>query len=285
MGWYLSRCFIFIIRKVVKGMNLSSFGSVIGQPITLLGVTVNPLSIPQLNALVAEAITQRKRWVIAHHNLHSTYIYHRDPKMRAFYSKANYTHIDGMALVLLGNSLGFSLQREQRVTYADWLNPLMAEAAQKSWRVFYLGSKPGVAEKGASILREKFLGLQIATRDGYFDAQPDSQENQAVLQAIRHYQPNLLLVGMSMPRQEYWVSDNLEQIAANVVLTSGAAIDYIAGVVPTPPRWSGKLGLEWFFRLIAEPKRLWKRYLLEPWFILTLFLAEYTQLLFRRHQK
>ncbi|MCM0592913.1 MAG: WecB/TagA/CpsF family glycosyltransferase [Gloeotrichia echinulata DEX184] len=243
-------------------------------PYKFFGVELDALSIPELNSLIAESIEQDKKWIIANHNLHSLYIYHHNPKMQAFYAKADYVHIDGMPLVLLGKLLGFPLKREQRVTYADWVWPLMAEAAQKRWRVFYLGSKPGVAEKGARILQEKFAGLQIATAHGYINIEKSSQENLATLAAINAFQPHILMVGMGMPRQEYWILDNLDQIKTNSILTSGACIDYVAGAVPTPPRWMGKLGLEWFYRLVSEPTRLWKRYLLEPWFVAKLFLHE-----------
>jgi len=155
----------------------------------------------------------------------------------------------------------------------------MAQAAQRGWRVFYLGSKPGVAERGAEILQQRFSGLQIATAHGYFDARPDSQENQAILAAINTYQPHVLMVGMSMPRQEHWVLDNLDRLRANAILPAGAAIDYVAGAVPTPPRWAGRWGLEWLFRLVAEPGRLWRRYFVEPWFVLMLVLSERFKLL------
>ncbi|MBH8566259.1 WecB/TagA/CpsF family glycosyltransferase [Nostoc sp. CENA67] len=239
-----------------------------------LGIQVDAFSISELNSLIAESIERNQKWIIANHNLHSLYIFHHDTKMRAFYTKADYSHIDGMPLVLIGKLLGFPLKREQRVTYADWVWPLMAEAAEKGWRVFYLGSKPGVAERGARILQEKFAGLQIATTDGYIDIRQESPENLATLAAIKAYQPHVLMVGMGMPRQEYWILDNLENIHTNAILTSGACMDYVAGAVPTPPRWMGKLGLEWFYRLWSEPKRLWKRYLLEPWFVARLFLRE-----------
>jgi N-acetylglucosaminyldiphosphoundecaprenol N-acetyl-beta-D-mannosaminyltransferase len=248
-----------------------------GASYKLLGVQVNALTIPDLNSLIADAVEQDEKWIIANHNLHSLYCYHHDPKMQAFYTKADYVHIDGMALVLLGKPLGLPFKREHRVTYADWVWPLMAEAAQQGWRVFYLGSKPGVAIQGASILREKFNGLQIASTHGYID----SHENGAVLAAINAYQPNLLMVGMGMPRQEHWILDNLKDIQTNVILTSGACIDYVAGAIPTPPRWMGRFGLEWLYRLFSEPKRLWRRYLLEPWFLAQLFcqdmLTKYTQ--------
>jgi N-acetylglucosaminyldiphosphoundecaprenol N-acetyl-beta-D-mannosaminyltransferase len=243
-------------------------------PYKFLGIQVNALSINDLNSLIAESIQQGKKWIIANHNLHSLYLYHHDSKMRAFYAKSEYIHIDGMPLVLIGKLLGFRLKREQRVTYVDWVWPLMAEAAEKGWRVFYLGSKPGVSEQGASILRQKFANLQISTSHGYIDVCRDSQENLAVLAKINAYQPHILMVGMGMPRQENWILDNLDNINTNVILTSGACIDYVAGAIPTPPRWMGQFGLEWLYRLFSEPKRLWKRYLIEPFFIARLFLSE-----------
>ncbi|WP_414527322.1 WecB/TagA/CpsF family glycosyltransferase [Nodularia chucula] len=246
----------------------------IPQPIAILGVTIHPLSISQLNALIGEAVDQQKKWIIAHHNLHSVYNYHHNSKMRDCYAQAKYVHIDGMALVLLGKFLGFSLEREQRVTYVDWINPLMAAAAERGWRVFYLGSKPGIAETGVEVFRQKFNDLQIVTANGYFNSCQDSPENQEILTQINQYQPHILMVGMGMPRQENWIIDNLDQISTNVILPCGAAIDYVAGAIPTPPRWAGKTGLEWLFRLIAEPKRLWRRYLLEPWFLLKLLLLD-----------
>ncbi len=238
----------------------------------ILDTWVNPLNISDLNALIAYAVTHQQRWVIANHNLHSLYLYYHDPKMQKFYAKADYIHVDGMPLIWLGKRLGYPLRREHRVTYADWNEPLIAEAAKQGWRVFYLGSKPGVAERGALVLREKFPSLQMATAHGYFNSQVESEENQTILAQIQSYQPQVLMVGMSMPRQEHWILDNLEQLPVNAILPAGAAIDYIAGAVPTPPRWAGKLGLEWLFRLISEPKRLWQRYLVEPWFILGLLL-------------
>ena len=242
--------------------------------IEILGVKVNPLSILQLNRSISEAIDHGHKWIISNHNLHSVYIYHHQSKMRDFYAKSKYIHIDGMALIFLGKILGFPLQREQRVTYVDWTNPLMAEAVKSGWRIFYLGSKPGVAEQGARILRTRFAGLQIVTAHGYFNADRDSAENLKILAKINDYQPQIVMVGMSMPRQERWIVDNLDRIDTNVILPCGATLDYVAGAIPTPPRWAGQIGLEWLFRLISDPERLWRRYLVEPWFLLWLLLVD-----------
>lgn len=85
----------------------------------LLGVQVDALSIPELNLLIKESIEKNKKWIIANHNMHSLYLFHNDPRMQAFYAKAEYTHIDGMPLLFIGKLLGFPMKREQRVTYAD----------------------------------------------------------------------------------------------------------------------------------------------------------------------
>ncbi|MBI1920742.1 MAG: WecB/TagA/CpsF family glycosyltransferase [Geobacter sp.] len=238
--------------------------------ITLLGVEITPMTVADLHALIAEAVVSGTRRVIANHNLHSIYLYHHDAEMRSFYARADYAHIDGMLLVVVGKLLGYPLTRQQRVTYADWVRPLMAEAVRQKLRIYFLGSKPGVAERAAGILCQEFAGLQIATMHGYFDACSTSMENQELIRQINAWRPNLLMVGMGMPRQEQWILENMEHIQANVILPAGACFDYVAGTVPTPPRWMGRAGLEWLYRLLSEPRRLWRRYLLEPWLLLAI---------------
>jgi|GEM_PF-278832 len=244
--------------------------------ISFFGLTLHPKSLPELTELVEQGILENKKWIITNHNLHSVYLFHRRPKLREFYENAHWIFIDGMPLVVLGRLYGYPLMREHRVTLADLTLPLMELAARRGWRVFNLGSPDGVAEKGAAELRRRYPALQIEVSGGYFDARQGSAENEALLQRINAYRPDLLMVGMGMPRQEFWTHDNFSRLEANVILSSnGAAIDYIAGAVPTPPRWAGPLGLEWVFRLVNEPRRLFGRYLLEPWYILTLLLMDY----------
>lgn len=238
----------------------------------LLDIQVNAMTLGDLKAVATETIENSRRALIANHNLHSVYLYHRDARMPEFYGRARYSQIDGMPLVLLGKLFGYPVGAEHRLGAVDWVPELTAEAARRGWRVFHLGSKPGVAERGARILRERFPGLQIATAHGYFD--PDSDENRRVVERINAYRPHVLVVGMGMPRQEHWILDNMDRVEANVILHVGAYMDFVAGMVPTPPRWMGPLFLEWLYRLYNEPRRLWKRYLLEPWFVLWLALRE-----------
>ncbi|MDD3653301.1 MAG: WecB/TagA/CpsF family glycosyltransferase [Desulfotomaculaceae bacterium] len=237
---------------------------------SFLGITVHALTMDDLFCLIEEAITRNEQYIIAHHNLHSLYTYHHDPKMRDFYACSKFIYIDGMPIVFLGRFLGHPLQRKNRFTSVDWVRPLMQQAARQGWRVFFLGSKPGVAARAAEILKNEIHGLQLETLHGYFNASPGNEENHQVLQRIEVYQPKILMVGMGMPRQECWILDNLPELHANVVIAVGATMDYVSGAVPTPPRWMGQLGLEWLSRLVSEPERLWRRYLLEPCFVLKL---------------
>jgi N-acetylglucosaminyldiphosphoundecaprenol N-acetyl-beta-D-mannosaminyltransferase len=242
--------------------------------VSFLGIAVHPVTWKDLKRVICYSVERKHGWIIAHHNLHSTYFYHHDAGVRDFYSRSSWTHIDGMSLVFFGRLLGLPLYRTHRQTHLDWIRPLLAEAARRGWRVFYLGSRPGVAAHGAELLRREFPTLALETAHGYFDAQRESTENQAVIEAINRFRPDLLLVGMGMPRQERWILDNRDALDAGVIFNVGGLMDYIAGATATPPRWMGRLGFEWLFRLLSDPARLWRRYLVEPWFIMRIFVIE-----------
>jgi N-acetylglucosaminyldiphosphoundecaprenol N-acetyl-beta-D-mannosaminyltransferase len=235
--------------------------------IKLLGVTVHPMTLQDLTSAICDAIAGNERWILANHNLHSIYLYHHDSKMRAFYRHARDIYIDGMSLVLLGKLMGYSLKKEHRLTYIDWFPAVLRMAAQQGWRIFYLGSRPGVAARGAAVLKFGLPELRMETGHGYFNPDPQSDDSRKVVERINRYRPQILMVGMGMPLQEHWIMDHIEQLHAHVVLNVGAYIDYVAGAIPTPPRWMGFAGVEWLYRLICEPRRLWRRYLLEPWFL------------------
>jgi N-acetylglucosaminyldiphosphoundecaprenol N-acetyl-beta-D-mannosaminyltransferase len=241
----------------------------------LLGLRVNAITEPELYEIMAEIVETQRRCVIAHHNLHSVYLYHHDAKMRTFYERAHYVIVDGFPLIYLGKLFGHPLRLEHRLACFEYVYDLMSQATRRGWRVFYLGSKPGVPELGTQILRKKAPGLQIATAHGYFSM--DTEENQKVLEAINAFRPHILMVGMGMPRQEHWILDNLENVHANVLISVGGCINQVTGVLPTPPRWMGPLLFQGVYRLLSDPRHVWKRYLLEPWFVLGLALREWVR--------
>jgi N-acetylglucosaminyldiphosphoundecaprenol N-acetyl-beta-D-mannosaminyltransferase len=235
------------------------------QVCSFLGVWANAFTLDSLLAAIQESLAGPPV-VIGSHNLHSIYLYHHDAKMKTFFDRAaHYVFIDGMPLILWGKMLGYPLSRANRLTCVDWVPLFAARAVAENWRLFYLGSQPGVAETGAQRFREQHPGLTIQTRNGYFDMKSESP---AIINEINAWLPDVLLVGMGMPRQEHWILDFHDRLSAPCVITVGAAMDYFAGAMPTPPRWMGRVGLEWLARLWAEPGRLARRYLVEPWFLL-----------------
>jgi N-acetylglucosaminyldiphosphoundecaprenol N-acetyl-beta-D-mannosaminyltransferase len=126
-----------------------------------------------------------------------------------------------------------------------------------------------VADKAAANLKARFPDLRIvSTHHDYFDKTPGSAENEAVIEQINAVKPNILIVGFGMPLQERWLMENWDHIDANVALTGGAVFDYVSGELQRAPRWMTDNGLEWLGRLLIEPRRLWKRYLIgNPLFI------------------
>jgi N-acetylglucosaminyldiphosphoundecaprenol N-acetyl-beta-D-mannosaminyltransferase len=202
------------------------------------------------------------------------YLFEREPRMRDFYEAADYVLIDGMSLIMLGRLVGLRLKRKHRATSLDFMPILLPDAVRNNWRIYLLGSRPGVADRAAAKLRAQYPGVQIRSHHGYFDQATSGPGNREVLDDINAFAPHLLLVGMGMPRQEMWILENRANIAANVVTPCGAHMDYIAGEIPMAPRWLARIYLEWLFRLVCEPKRLGRRYLVEPWFMTTLLFRE-----------
>ena len=237
----------------------------------VLGCKIHGIPALELVGIIEDSVESARPCIVANHNLHSLYLYHRDPKLRQFYARANWIHVDGMGVVLIARAVGIPVTRSMRITYVDLFPQLLQRAQERNWKIFYLGSKPGVAENGFNILKQQFPRLRVVTASGYFDA--TGEANVKLLNEICGFAPDVLMVGMGMPLQERWIAENCDKIGNAVILPCGAAIDYFGGAIPTPPRWAGQLCLEWLYRLLAEPRRLWKRYLVEPWFLLFLTAA------------
>lgn len=253
--------------------------------INLLGVEVDKLTIVELNSLVERVISNNGKEIIANHNLHSTYLYNNLPEIREFWRLAYKIHVDGMPLIWWSKVLGYELDRENRITYLDWVYPLLELVNNNGWSIYYLGGKPGVANTASSKLNEIYPNISFQAHSGYFNMETNSDENIQVVNEINDFKPNILMVGMGMPRQEKWIMNNIDNIDANVILNSGACFDYIAGEQKTPPRFLGKIGFEWLYRLINDPKRLSKRYLIEPLSLTSLFARDIKNKYFSRSQR
>jgi N-acetylglucosaminyldiphosphoundecaprenol N-acetyl-beta-D-mannosaminyltransferase len=232
--------------------------------VRLLGGEVDAVTPAGVIAYASACVAAGKGAVIANHNLHSLYFLRREPEMAAFYAGADLIEADSRPLIAWGRALGRPIAHEHRATYLDWRERFWDAAAAEGWRVFHLGCAPGVGERAVEALHARWPNVEIGVRNGFFDM-GDPVQARAVVDEIIAYKPDILLVGMGMPRQERWVARCRRSLPPCVIFTIGAAFDYEAGVTPTPPRWSGRIGVEWLFRFFAEPTRLFTRYFIEPW--------------------
>ncbi len=239
--------------------------------INLLGFRVHPGTLEDYLDLVQASIRERVAVRVLYHNLHSLHEYFRSEQLRQYYS-GSFVLVDGMPLIGLLKLGGYAVDREHRLTYVDFIWPLLQRARDEGWRVFVLGQAPETLSAALEKIGERLPGLAIAGHHGYFDSTSGSRENQEIIDQINANATDLLLVGMGTPVQERWIQDNAALLHSPAILASGACMEYVAGVVQSPPRWMGRCGLEWSFRLFENPRRFAHRYLVEPW-VLAMILA------------
>ncbi len=228
--------------------------------ITILGQKVALLTIMELHEQIEDHIDQGLRAQVLNVNVHAMNLAWKYPWFRQFLNSAEIVFCDGYGMQLAGRLLGHSIP--ERITYADWMWQLADYVERRGRSFYFLGGKPGIAEKAAEALKSKHPELNIAgVHHGYFDKTSGSVENFTVVEAINAANPDILLVAFGMPLQERWLLENWDRLNARIALTGGAALDYVSGTIRRGPRWMTDHGLEWLARLIIEPRRLWKRYL------------------------
>jgi N-acetylglucosaminyldiphosphoundecaprenol N-acetyl-beta-D-mannosaminyltransferase len=186
---------------------------------------------------------------------------HSDPRLKAIYDEAKFVFADGMSLLMAARLLGHRLP--ERVTGVDLFQALCFESAKLGFRIFLLGGQPGAAEKAALALKERNAGVNIVgTYCPPLGFENDAAETQRIVERVRDSQADLLFVGLGVPKQEYWMHDHYRSLNVRLSIGIGGSFDMVAGITPRAPKWLQNVGLEWLFRLLAEPRRLWRRYLI-----------------------
>jgi N-acetylglucosaminyldiphosphoundecaprenol N-acetyl-beta-D-mannosaminyltransferase len=233
--------------------------------IRLLGAQVDLVKPQEMLLFVDRQATLGRPAIIANHNSHSLSLLQSEPLLSAFYEMADLIEADSTPLLLWARLVNGAGRGFHRCTYLDWRDAFWRKAAARGWKVFYLGGAPGVADAAAARITARYPGVGIRCRDGFFDAAAGSADNAALVDQINAYGPDILFVGMGMPRQEAWITLHQPYLNPCVTFSVGAAFDYEAGVQAAAPRWMGRLGVEWLFRLAHDPRRLFFRYVVEPW--------------------
>ncbi len=237
------------------------------QPHSLLGFTAHPGNKDAYLSHVARAVKDAEATTVLAHNLHSLHLYYRSEPLRRSY-EGTVNMVDGMPVIWLLKLAGHKVNSGERLTYVDFIWPLLEQAQRKQWRVCHIGQKDAVQQRAMAEISRRLPALQLHAIHGYFDHSPHSADSLAVLDEVNQFAPQLLLVGLGSPVQEQWIAQHRALIQAPAVLSCGACMEYVAGEVGTPPRWMGRTGLEWSFRLMENPRRFASRYFVEPWGLL-----------------
>ena len=231
--------------------------------VDVLGVYIDPLAFDELVDCVARCIAARSRLTVTYANVHVLNMAARDGRLTRILNNSEICFCDGNGVRLGARLLGQKLPH--RMTGADWIWDLAAQAEGR-WRIWWIGGEPGVTDEAAAALRQRHPGLEIGSDHGFHPRR--GRQDDACLERLNAFAPDIVLVGMGTPTQEYWVEERRDRIAAPVVWCLGATADFVTGRVARGPRWFTDR-LEWAGRLMTEPSRLWKRYLVgNPAFLL-----------------
>jgi N-acetylglucosaminyldiphosphoundecaprenol N-acetyl-beta-D-mannosaminyltransferase len=224
--------------------------------VEFMGAKIDALTMQETLDYVSEAIKNRQNVQHVVVNVAKLMTMRRDRKLREIVNGCDLINADGAGVVLGARMLGINIP--ERVAGIDLMNRLVEQANRYDYRIFFLGAEEGIVRDVLTHYRNMYPNLQICGyQNGYFRP----EEEATVANKIRQAKPDILFVAMSSPKKEKFISQFKEQMNVPFVMGVGGSFDVVAGKVKRAPQWMQDSGMEWFYRLIQEPGRMWKRYL------------------------
>lgn len=233
--------------------------------VNILGTGITPLTMQEAVDRIEQAILDRAHNYVCVAAAHSVMDCRRQPDLRRVFNQSMMTTPDGMPLVWLARLK--TRQPVERVYGPDLMLAICQSSLGLGFRHFFYGGEPGVADRLASRLRDRFSGLQVAGAYSPPFRPLRPEEDAEIVRQIGQARADLVWVGLGTGKQERWMADHLGKIAAPMMVGVGTAFDLLSGRKSQAPRWMQRSGLEWLYRLTSEPGRLWRRYIEYPWFI------------------
>jgi N-acetylglucosaminyldiphosphoundecaprenol N-acetyl-beta-D-mannosaminyltransferase len=225
--------------------------------IDFLGVPLDLLSMSDTVVLVQDAMRTKKRLQHVVVNVAKFVNMRENEELRRDIIESDVINIDGMGIVLGCRLLG--VRGVERVAGIDLMKEVLQLCAFEGFRPYFLGATQEVLEKAVATIKLKFPTLSIAGyRNGYY--KPDEQEG--IASSIRTSGADCLFVAISSPIKERFIRAHRDALGVSFIMGVGGALDVVAGVTKRAPPWMQQAGLEWLYRVIQEPRRLWKRYLI-----------------------
>lgn len=223
--------------------------------IELLGSQLNCLTMWETLAVIDEIIQKKTPTQHVVINASKINLMSKDEQLKNIINDCPLINADGQSIVWAGRFLGFSIP--ERVTGIDLFTELVKKAAEDGLRLYYFGSEEEVVQEVIRLHQKQYPNLIVAGfRNGYFK----EEESTEIVEEIHQSQADILFVAFSSPKKEYWIHQYKEQLNVPFMMGGGGSFDVVAGKTKRAPNWMQKVGLEWFYRLIQEPKRMLSRY-------------------------
>lgn len=210
---------------------------------------------------IEDCVSNRKIGHVITPNVDQMVRIEKDEYFKKICNNAELLLVDGTPLMWIAKWYGTPLK--EKICGSDLVPELCRIAAKKNYKIFLLGAAEGVAAKAALNLEKKFPGLNIVgTYSPPYGFEKSQVEINKINEILKNSKADLLFVGMGVPKQDIFIYENMNIYDIPMSFSIGATIDFEAGVQKRAPRWINRMGLEWFFRLISDPKRMFKRYIL-----------------------
>lgn len=239
--------------------------------IDILGTNISAVNMGMALNIVDQWIDEGRSDYICFRDVHGVMAAQKDATLRAAHEKAGMVAPDGMPLVWTSRARGHP--EVGRVSGPDFMLALCDRSVALGYRHYLYGGAPGVADKLALSLSQRFPGVQIVGSYCPPFRKLTPEEDEFVIKDISETRAQLVWIGLGSPKQEHWMADHVERIPGAILFGVGAAFDFHAGIVKRAPLWMQKSGLEWLFRLLSEPRRLWRRYvIMAPKFLVQVLL-------------
>lgn len=228
----------------------------------LMATHVNNLTLAETAEAIGQFIEERRKAYVVEINVDVMIKIENDEELRRITEDANLVLVDGQPLVWVAKL--YRRPVKEKVSGSDLSIELCRMAAEKGYTVFILGGKEGIADQAKEKMEAQYPGLQVVgTCAPPLGFEKDEAELAKVRQGISAVSPDIVLCCLGCPKQEKWIDANWRDIDARVFLCAGATVDFLAGNVKRAPAWVSRIGMEWFYRFLKEPRRLFKRYFID----------------------
>lgn len=218
----------------------------------ILGVDVSPLSYEDLKKNIEKDIENNKKSFIVAINPEKILKARKDEKLKKLLNNATYEIPDGIGVIYASKLKKGNIKT--RITGIDSMEMLCKLSEEKKYKIFMYGAKEETIKKAKENLEIKFPNIQIVgTINGY------EKDNDKIISSINKSKADIVFVALGSPKQEYWITENMDKVSAKIFQGVGGSFDVFSGNIKRAPKWMQKIGLEWLYRLIKEPKRIFRQ--------------------------